>query len=811
MRTRYYLNLFAFLAMFVLGADALGAEKPYLGPIPDQTATLGELYTYDVNAQFADPPETYELLEARPGMTINPSTGVITWTPASASDGGKVTVRAYNSVGEAVRSYLIYITDAIVCADDLISYWKLDEASQTVFEDYQGGYTATSLTPLTDTDGVVEKAKTFSPLGKTEQYIYVDDQGQYDFPRSGGFSVSMWFKYQGMHTGDPVNQVLVARGDPADTYAAMFYMVMINERDYGTPRIEFLMRPKIDGADRIKVVSPNIPISTNQWYHLVAVYQGAPAGQTTYLRVYINNAKNSYSHIFPNVDFVGDNLYDMQIGYWSRYETNRYPFNGSMDEVLVYKKALSDAEVSAIYSDGLANRPHCKPGNYFPLISSTPVTTATQNAPYSYTLEAQDYEGSPLVLSSVTIPDWLSFDPGSGLLAGTPGQEDVGDHEIILQASDGSTDVTQEFILTVEDVNDPPVFTSIPDTTAEESKAYTYVVQATDPEGDDLTFTAEILPDWLSFDENTHILVGIPARADAGDNNVKITVSDGEFSTAQEFVIKVTSGNILPVFTSIPVTQVDNYANYQYQVSAFDGDAGDVLTFRADLLPTWLAFDPETNILSGIPAKQHVGDHDVVLVVTDGYDEVAQEFTITVRNVNTAPVVTSVPADTAKVGLLYTYLMVVIDYEGDPISFSPTIVPSWMTFDVGSRVLSGTPTSDELGQHNVIITVSDGVFTVNHQFTVTVAPRWGVGVDQVEALVSRVYPNPADDYVVFEVNTSRASTLEILDLSGKALKVMNLKSGQREVNVDVSDLRNGMYMFRVYNEQQSQEGKLIVK
>jgi hypothetical protein len=445
------------------------------------------------------------------------------------------------------------------------------------------------------------------------------------------------------------------------------------------------------------------------------------------------------------------------------------------------------------------------------LISSTPVTTATQNEPYSYTLTAEDYEGGNLVLSAPTIPDWLTFDPGSGLLSGTPGQDDVDDHNIVLQASDGEIDITQEFVLSVTDVNDPPEFTSTPDTTAVEGEAYTYIVLAEDPEGDDITYTAEILPDWLSFDEGTRILVGIPQREHAGDNNVKIVASDGEFEDTQEFVIKVQSGNILPVFTSIPITEIDNYADYEYQVSAFDADPGDVLTFRADLIPNWLSFDTETNILSGVPTKQDVGDHDVTLVVSDGYQEVPQDFTVTVRNVNTAPDITSDPADTARVGLLYTYLMVVIDYDGDPVSFTPMIIPDWMTFDVGSRVLSGTPTSDELGDHDVIIAVSDGIFTINHQFTVTVAPRWGVGIEQSEALVSKVYPNPTDDYVTFQVNTSVSSTIEILDLSGKVVKIDQINLGDKEVTVDVSDLKNGLYMYRVYNEKLSQEGKLVIK
>jgi len=812
MKKVYTLKVLTLLLFVTISFRMNAAEPPYLQPIADQTAMLGELFTLDVDAINADPAETYELVLARPGMTINPSTGVISWTPAEPGDGGVVTVKAYNTEGESQRSFLVYISDAIVCSDDLTSYWKLDEESgNNLLEDYQGGYNATSLTPLTDTEGMVDRGKLFTPVGKTDQFAYVEDNGQYDFQRSGGFSISLWFNYQGQYTGSPTNQVLIGRGSFSDVYETMLMLLMINvEDDPGRPRISFNLRP--NSAEALKSATPNINISTNQWYHVVAIYDG-PTNPTDppYLRVYINNVVTSYSHFFGQYDFTGEGLYDLNIGYWDRYETNRYSFNGAMDEILIYNKALSAAEVSEIYNDGLQGRPHCKPGNYYPIVTSVPVETARQGELYTYTITADDYDGGDLVFSEGDqMPDWLTFDPATGILTGTPGGEDVGDHPVSLIVSDGITDITQEFTITVQDVNDPPIFTSVPDTTATEGQAYTYVVTATDPEGDDLTFSAALIPDWLSFNENTHILVGIPARENTGENSVILMVSDGEFDVAQEFVIDVESDNNLPVFTSTPVIQVDNLADYEYTVSAFDADASDVLTYRADLLPDWLSFDSETLVLSGTPSKQDVGDHDVILVVSDGYDDVTQEFTVNVRDVNTAPEIVSTPKESVAVDKLYTYLIVVVDYEGDNITATPTVVPDWMTFDAGSMVLSGTPSIDELGDHNVVITISDGVFTVNHSFSVTVT-RWPVGIEEKNAIVSKVYPNPAEEIVNFELKTKMASTIEILDVSGKVVKLMKVNAGEHAVVLDISDLKHGLYMFRVYNDVQSEEGKLIIK
>lgn len=800
-----YVSMFAILMLFAFGISGWAAEAPYIAPINDQTATLGEVFTYDVNAINADPAESYQLLSGRPGMTIDPSTGVITWTPTGTGDGGAVSVRAYNNVGESVRTFVVYISDAIVCADNLISYWKLDEPSGDVYEDFTGGYTATSLTSLTNVVGKVENGKTFTPLGKTDQFIYVTDEGQYDFQRSGGFSVSLWFKYDGQPFGEDNNQVIIGRGSP-ELYDEMLYLIMVDVSS-GSPVINFSLRPKSADED-IKAVKSDV-ISSGQWYHVVAVYEGAAPGLACNLRLYLNNSMKWAPHIFGNVDFIGDGRFDMNIGYWDRYEANRYPFSGSMDEILVYDKALSSSEVSAIYSDGIAGKPHCKPGNYYPLFSTVPVTAAAQDVEYSYTVEASDFNNDPITLTGVTIPSWLTFSAVTGLLTGTPDNTNTGDHAVSIKASDGSIEIFQNFTINVTNTNDPPVFTSTPLTEAMEGEAYTAFVTADDPDGDVLVFTTPILPSWLTFDPGTKALIGIPSRANAGDNPVHIIVSDGVFQISQEFVIVVGSNNNTPVITTIAITSVDNYSLYEYTISAFDADPTDVLTFSAEIIPAWASFDPVTHMLSGTPEKQFVGIHPVTLVVSDGWVEVKQEFTIEVRDVNTPPIIHSVPNDTARVGELYAYLVDVTDNDGDIITLEGLIIPPWMTFNAASRVLSGTPTTDYIGPNNVMITAFDGTVTVNQLFTITVVNA--LGINFTNKLVASVYPNPAQDYIIFAFD-EQATTIEITDLSGKILVHETIDSGDFKVQLDISDLHDGMYMYRVFDETRSQyqTGKFVI-
>ena len=147
-----------------------------------------------------------------------------------------------------------------------------------------------------------------------------------------------------------------------------------------------------------------------------------------------------------------------------------------------------------------------------------------------------------------------------------------------------------------------------------------------------------------------------------------------------------------------------------------------------------------------------------------------------------------------------------MDYENDPVTLNGVIIPNWMTFDAASRVLSGLPTSNNVGVHQVIITVTDGLFITSHQFTITVG---NVGIEKVSTLLSKVYPNPADDFIIFEFS-GKVSQIEVMDISGKVLINQMVEDGSTQVKLDLSGLDKGLYMYRVSEDDVQQTGKLIV-
>jgi hypothetical protein len=107
--------------------------------------------------------------------------------------------------------------------------------------------------------------------------------------------------------------------------------------------------------------------------------------------------------------------------------------------------------------------------NLAPSFSSQPVTTATADQPYNYSITATDPEGDDLLITvaeGTTLPTWLDLTDnqnGTATLTGNPDSGDVGSHSVVLQVDDGANTDMQSFTIIVSAVNQAPVLANIPD------------------------------------------------------------------------------------------------------------------------------------------------------------------------------------------------------------------------------------------------------------------------------------------------------------------------------------------------------------
>ena len=87
---------------------------------------------------------------------------------------------------------------------------------------------------------------------------------------------------------------------------------------------------------------------------------------------------------------------------------------------------------------------------------------------------------------------------------------------------------------------------------------------------------------------------------------------------------------------------------------------------------------------------------------------------------NSAPVFTSNPVITVNEDNPYSYKAVANDIDaGDVLAYTDSI-PSWLSFNGTTQVLSGTPTNSDVGVYPITLRVSDGKVTVRQKFDLTV-------------------------------------------------------------------------------------------
>ncbi len=372
------------------------------------------------------------------------------------------------------------------------------------------------------------------------------------------------------------------------------------------------------------------------------------------------------------------------------------------------------------------------PPNQSPTISTAAVLVATEGEAYVYDVDASDPDGDVLTYSLVTAPTGMTIDSATGLINWAPENSQVGDNAVTVQVDDGNGGIaSQSFTIAVASApqNQIPVINTTPSLTATEDQPYSYDVDASDPDGDTLTYSLVAAPAGMSIDSVSGLINWTPSSSQLGDNSVDVQVDDGNGGIAnQSFVIVVIpQPNQLPSINSTPTTTAISGQQYSYDVDAIDPD-NDVLEYSFDTAPVGMTINPLTGLINWIPADTQAGTNPVVVRVDDGNDgSVTQSYSIdvTVVIVNQPPTITSAPVTAAEEGMVYNYDVNASDPNGDTLTFSLDTAPSGMTIDASSGLISWIPSNTQIGDNDVVIRVVDGnggFATQSFSITVTAAP-----------------------------------------------------------------------------------------
>ena len=156
-----------------------------------------------------------------------------------------------------------------------------------------------------------------------------------------------------------------------------------------------------------------------------------------------------------------------------------------------------------------------------------------------------------------------------------------------------------------------------------------------------------------------------------------------------------------PVLATISSITVNEGDTVTLNPTATDPD-GDTLTFNYS---GWMTSSSYTT------GHQDAGAHTVTVTVSDGKLTDSQDVTVTVNNVNQAPVLAAISPIVVNEGVTITLNPTATDSDGDTLTFNYS---GWMTSS------AYTTTDQDAGVHTVTVTVSDGELTDSQDVTVTV-------------------------------------------------------------------------------------------
>ena len=203
----------------------------------------------------------------------------------------------------------------------LVAYWSFDEGTGNTVYDLSGNGNHGTIHGATWTQGKFGKALSFDGVDD-----YVDCGNDESLNITDEITIEAWVKRAGDFPTNNIGNIVWRHNYGARTGYRLFA--------YTNGRVRFA----VGNGSNIYYAGTGYPLSTiGEWVHVVGVFDGS------YVKLYINGQFND------EVQFSGSFVEaDCNLLISQGAET----FNGTIDEVRIYNRALSEEEIRYHYNHG---------------------------------------------------------------------------------------------------------------------------------------------------------------------------------------------------------------------------------------------------------------------------------------------------------------------------------------------------------------------------------------------------------------------------------------------------------------------------
>ncbi|UCE39293.1 MAG: LamG domain-containing protein [Thermoplasmata archaeon] len=220
---------------------------------------------------------------------------------------------------------------------DLAGLWHFDDASDNIATDSSSNNNHGILLPSgpTWTTGIVDDALSFDGV---DDYVKTPNLGL-----TGSFSAEFWFKPDSFPPYGQYSEMILSDiwDDETSTWSSDgFY---IGFRKWEPTQLTFQIRTNLNH------ITSSTTLSSGQWYHAAFTHDA----DTTISKIYINGVEDASG---SGGNFV-DSTLPLKIGADQLFLPHY--FDGDLDEVAIWDKALTSDEVLLHYTNGLIGKDYC--------------------------------------------------------------------------------------------------------------------------------------------------------------------------------------------------------------------------------------------------------------------------------------------------------------------------------------------------------------------------------------------------------------------------------------------------------------------
>ncbi len=459
--------------------------------------------------------------------------------------------------------------------------------------------------------------------------------------------------------------------------------------------------------------------------------------------------------------------------------------------------------------------------NDAPVITSTAITSATEDTVYSYDIDASDDDlgdSSSLVFSLSANPTGMSINSSTGLIIWTPTNSQVGLNTVKVRVNDSSNAIAeQQFTISVANTNDAPSINTIGTNNiieAVEDSQSVFSITVNDDDvvnQEDIQYFVNDTRFTITKINNTLANVTfLPTNNEVGKFAVRFSVNDsGNVSASLNVIVNVSNSNDAPILNTIGtnnVVQAVEDSLVAFTLTANDDDllhgnsVGESLSYTAN--DTRFSIVKINNSLANVnfmPTNDDVPIVNVKFTVTDKSNATsAQMVQVNVTNTNDAPQITAFyPVfDNPKISELGLQMF---NITASDVDLNDNLAFTWeardsnnnsfnslLSVDTSNNRTANFTANETIGSFTVKVTVKDSKnVTATKTWTLTVADK--PVASSFDTSLTTNFSAIANLSDVANVTLGKSATLVI----GQPSQVLGLVSFKQNLDLsDVVDLDN---------------------